>query len=115
MREIQKYSKGLNSLLRKNVMPDLALTVDKVAKIELGELPKQKPKIDTNVINQDEEMRQLEDKMNEMQIQMSQQETTIQNMQINIETDINTRCNMLELKIEDLPQSSQRGGDNPEI
>ena len=51
MREIQKYSKGLNSLLRKNVMPDLAMTVDKVAKIEQGHLPKQTPKIDTNVIN----------------------------------------------------------------
>jgi|TARA_B110000285_G_C15108485_1_gene609514 biotin operon repressor len=34
VREIQKYSKGLNSLIRKNVMADLALTVDKVAKIE---------------------------------------------------------------------------------
>ena len=112
VREIQKYSKGLNILIRKNVMTDIqklkettidADTPDAAAesvsamKTNNDDILNIISNFKEQLANQSQEMYALADKVDN-------QDQMVENMQINIDTDISTKYGLHEEKLQQMQQ-----------
>ena len=103
VREIQKYSKGLNILIRKNVMADISKLKENINEAPTGKGPQKAESSNDDILNIISNLKeQLANQGQEvlaMAEKVEDNDELVENMQINMDSEIKTKYKMLDERL----------------